>query len=216
MSKKRSVSAASDPLLLVGRVSSIASFGLFVIFVANYVDARMKNAQEVKFQEQLIAESSEQQILLDQFKAEASKWDQETQQLNQRAISEEEIASIQDKLIELAKMHGCTLKKVSPRSVYVRPLVEKKSLSNATEHREEASGMPGNREEFEVHEAGLTLSSEGDFQSTLRLLDAIKNANWFISTHQLVLRRDPAQASILAMELELNFLSLKLKSETNL
>jgi hypothetical protein len=175
----------------------------------------MKNAQEVKNQEQLIAESSEQQILLEQFKAEASKWDQEIEQLNQRAITEEEIASIQDKLIELAKKHGCTLKKVSPRSVYIRPLVEK-NPTNAAEHRDETSGLPGSRREFEVHEAGLTLSSEGDFQNTLRLLDAIKNANWLTSTHQLVLRRDPVQASILAMELELNFLSLKLKSEKNL
>jgi hypothetical protein len=215
MSKKRSITTSSDPLRLVGRVSTITSYGLFVILVVNYVDARMKNAQEVKILEQLTTEHSDQQVLLEQFKADASKWEQEIDQLNQRAISEEEIASIQDKLIELTKKHGCTLKKVSPRSVYIRPLIETDSTPS-TEHREINSGMPGSRKEFEVHEAGLTLSSEGDFQNTLRLIDAIKNANWFTSTHQLVLRRDPAQTSILAMELELNFLSLKLKTEKNL
>jgi hypothetical protein len=215
MSKKSSISSSSDPLRLIGRVSSIASFGLFVILAANYVDARIKNAQEVRIQEELVAETSLQQVQLEKFKAEATKWDQDLDLWNERAITEEEIAGIQNELIELAKKHSCTLKKVSQRGVFVRPLIEK-NPTNSGETREEVSGLPNGQKEFEVHEVGLTLSSEGDFQNTLRLLDAIKNSNWITSTHQLVLRRDPAQASMLVMDLEINFASLKLKSDKNL
>lgn len=215
MSKKSSLSNSSDPLRLIGRASSIASFGLFVILAANCVDARIKNAQEIRIQEDLVAETSLQQIQLEQFKTEASKWDHDIELLNERAVTEEEIAGIQNELIELAKKNSCTLKKVTQRGVLVRPLIEK-NQNKPGEAREENSGLPSVQKELEVHEAGLTLSSEGDFQNTLRLLEAIKNSNWITSTHQLVLRRDPAQASMLIMDLEITFLSLKIKSDKNL
>lgn len=61
---------------------------------------------------------------------------------------------------------------------------------------------------FEIHDATLALSIEGDLVPTMAFLEAVKQLPWFASTRQLVLRRDPNRASYLATELELQFSSL--------
>ncbi len=90
-------STPTDPLRTIGRVASIASFGLFVIIVVNYVDARYEYTSELATQESLLAQESEQQLRLAEYQAAAEKMESELDTLARRAIGESELATVQDR-----------------------------------------------------------------------------------------------------------------------
>jgi hypothetical protein len=208
--KKPQNHAASvvDPLQLIGRLSCLCLFGIFVIVAVKYVDAKVKNQSELDIQDRMIAESSEQRMLLEQYRSDEKSWSESVATINAKAITEEELPSVQDRMIELAKEHGCTLKKVAPRGSVVRPLIEK-DPSVQQEAPDPDSLDDQLPMAYDVREVGLSLSSEGDLTSTLNLLDAVRQQPWFVSTRQMVIRRDPAKPSNLTLEFEMNFNSLQ-------
>ena len=208
MPRKNARKNAVDPIQTLGKCASFASFGLFVIIGINYVDARYKYATELSVQEDLIAQDNEQRQRLDQFHTDSDQMNSQLSAFDKRAISEAELSNVQDQLLGLAKKHDCTIKKASPRGVLVRELITIKP-SGLQPNADDPNKVPGmGHKEFEVHDAGLALNIEGELKATLEFLEAVKKQPWLTSTRQLVLRRDPIQASRISTELELRFASL--------
>ncbi len=208
MTKQKLLKHTVDPIRTVGRIASFASFGLFVIIVINYVDAHSRYRIELDNQESLAAQEGEQRLRLEQFQAEAERLNFAVAELEKRAILESELASVQDQLLAIAKEHGCLIKKASPRGTMLRNFEDKTKPKQA-----DASPVPNDlslpkESRFEIHDATLALSIEGDLTPTMAFLEEVKQLPWFASTRQLVLRRDPNRASYLATELELQFSSL--------
>ncbi len=209
MTRSRPSKHAIDPIRSLGRTATFASFGLFVIIGINYADAHSRYRAELENQESLAAQESEQRFRLERYHNEAERLNTALAELEKRTILEAELASVQDQLLSLAKECGCTIKKASPRGKFVRNF-EDKSLANNVGVTPITlnDGSLQRDAQFEVHDACLALSIEGDLKPTMDFLQAIKLLPWIASTRQLVLRRDPARASYLATELELQFSSL--------
>jgi hypothetical protein len=208
MARQKPLKKVVDPIRSVGRLASFASFGLFVIIVINYADAHSRYCSELENQESLAAQEGEQRHRLEQFQAEAERLNAAIAELEKRAILESELASVQDQLLAIAKEHGCLIKKASPRGTMVRNFEDKTmpKREDAVVASNESSTQQDKR--FEIHDATLALSIEGDLTPTMAFLEALKKLPWLASTRQLVLRRDANRASYLATELELQFSSL--------
>jgi hypothetical protein len=212
MTRQKILKHTVDPIRNVGRVATFASFGLFVIIVINYADAHSRYSTELENQESLAAQESEQRLRLEEFQLEAERLNNAIAELEKRAILESELASVQDELLAIAKEHGCKIKKASPRGTTIRNFEDKtkKKREDATVALNDGSMQQDKR--FEIHDATLAVSIEGDLIPTMAFLEAVKKLPWLASTRQLVLRRDSNRASYLATELELQFSSLR---ETN-
>lgn len=208
MSRSKPLKRAVDPIRSIGRLASFASFGLFVIIVINYVDAHSRYTTELESQESLAAQDSEQRLRLEQYHAEAERLNTAIAELDKRAIVESELASVQDQLLGLAKEYGCTIKKASPRGKLVRNFEDKTRPRIGDVPFTLNDGSIQREKQFEIHDACLALSIEGDLKPTMAFLEAVKQLPWLVTTRQLVLRRDPNRASYLATELELQFSSL--------
>ena len=208
MARKKPHNTDFDPIRSLGKVASFISFGIFVIIVINYVDARYRYQKELLTQEDLIAQDNEQRARLEKYKGKAERMKSAIAKLEDRAVTESELAKIQDELLSLAKQYNCTLKKASPRGTIVRAFEVSKKTFDMPPLNGSLPVAGGQDKEFDVHEIGLALSFEGELKATMEFLDAIKKQPWFISTYQLGLRRDLNNASRLATELELRFSSL--------
>ena len=120
---------------------------------------------------------------------------------------------VQDKLVALAKKNQCTLKKASPRGKLVREF-ERNGNDKGT-----APNLPpqvAKESEYEIHEAGLAVSVEGNLENTMNFLEAIKQERWICSTNQLVLRRNASRSGLVDLELELGFQSLHRKPKSGI
>jgi hypothetical protein len=197
--------SAHDPLRTIGRVSTFATFGLFVIVVAKYVDSRSRIETEMASQEQLVVLGSEQQEQLLRFRSDAPRMQREWDAIEARSIQESELPAVQDRILALAREHGCQSKKASPRNSQARP------FEAGAAERGSANAPEGIKSPFEIHEVGLALSIEGDLEHTLEFLRALQRQTWYATASQIVLRRDPAKPGNMALELELKFASLHRK-----
>lgn len=199
---------AVDPIRVLGRVSSLASFGLFVIIALGYVDSRNSILEEIASQDVLLSAGSEQQLKVEEYRSRAESLGKVLADIEHRAITESELTAVQDEILALAKQHGCMPKKASPRNMQVR------DFPSVSLHR--PMDQPGiendpKQVQLEIQEVGLALSIEGDLKHTLDFLSAIKQQTWYCSTSQLVLRRDPTKASQMTLEMDLRFSSLHRK-----
>jgi hypothetical protein len=193
---------ATDPIQVLGRVSSLASFGLFVIIALGYVDSRNSILEEIESQDLLLTTGSEQQSQVEEYRSRAESFTRALADIDRRAITESELAAVQDEILALAKQNGCMPKKASPRTMQLRDLPS----TNAKQGQDIENGPKQGL--LEIHEVGLALSIEGDLKHTLDFLNAIKQQSWYCSTSQLVLRRDPTRASQMTLEMDLRFSSL--------
>ncbi len=194
-----------DPLRSLGKIVSIASFGLFVIVLVKYVDGRYHRQVETVAQETLVAQSSDQQHRLEQFQADSIRMQAELKQFDEQSIIYSELTLVQDQLLALARKHGCTLKKASPRSkgsVEFKPKFKVKENETSKDVQEDANS------EFELHQATLALNVSGDLVHILSFMKAIREQTWIAATDQLTLRREANSGGNMALEMELNFLSL--------
>lgn len=199
---------AIDPIQTLGRVASLASFGLFVIIVLGYVDSRNGVFEEMQSQNVLLSLGAEQQQQLDEFRSRSESLTGELEKAEQRAITEPELAAVQDEILALAKHHGCMPKKASPRGKQVRDFVS--DLGTADRPGSDIDPRHGL---LEIQEIGLALSIEGDLKHTLEFLQAVRKQPWYCSVGQMVVRRDPVKASNMSLEMDLRFSSLHRKQK---
>jgi hypothetical protein len=198
----------ADPLRSLGKIVSIASFGLFVIVLVKYVDGRYHCDLESNAQESLVAQNSDQQQRLERFQSESNRMRAELTQLDEQSITFAELAQVQDQLLALARKHGCTLKKASPRAKGTLDFIPK-THSRQNEPNKETPEEA--KAEFELSQAGLALNVSGDLTHILSFMKAIREQPWIASADQLILRREASTGGNMSLELELIFMSLQRK-----
>ena len=129
--------------------------------------------------------------------------------IEEQSITFAELTQVQDQLLALAKEHPCTLKKASPR------------VKGTTDFKpsRESNDRPGNPEtydevavEFQVNQAGLAINVAGELDHILSFMKAVREKTWFACTDQLTLRREANTGGKMALEMELNFMSLQRKN----
>lgn len=210
--RKDFAATPTDPLRSVGNVASIASFGLFVIVLAKYVDGRYHRDIETSAQESLVSQSADQQSRLERFQSESNRMQSELKSLDEQSISYTELTQVQDQLLALARKHGCTLKKTSPRAkgtIDFKPVKSSQGLEPNLERTKDA--QEDIKAEFELHQAALALNVSGDLVHILSFLKAVREQTWIASADQLTLRREGNTAGNMCLELELVFMSLQRK-----
>ena len=197
-----------DPLRSLGKVVSIASFGLFVIVLFKYVDGRYHCNVEFSAQKSLVAQNSDQHQRLEKFQLESSRMRAELESIDDQSITFSELTQVQDQLLALARQHGCTLKKASPRA---KGTVDFKPTIHLTEKDASKDTLDEIKIEFELQQSVLALNVAGDLTHILSFMKAIRDQPWIASSDQLVLRREANAGGHMSLELELNFLSLQRK-----
>lgn len=196
----------SDPLRSVGKIASIASFGLFVIVLAKYVDGRYHCEVETAARETLAAQSADQQSRLERYQTDSIRMQEELNQIDLQSITFAELTQVQDQLLALARKYDCTLKKASPRIKGTSDFKTAKTNRDPQESNSDESAP-----EFEMNQAGLALNVAGDLNQILTFMKAIREQSWFASTDQLTLRREANAGGKMSLEMELNFISLQRK-----
>lgn len=201
----------TDPIRSLGKIVSIASFGLFVIVVVKYVDGRYHRDVEAVAQASLLVQNTNQHQRLEQFQADSIRMQAELKRFDEQSITFSELTQVQDQLLALARQHGCTLKKASPRS---KGIVDFKSSTNSKENEARKDLPDDPHAEFEMHQSCLALNVAGDLVHILSFMKAIREKSWIASTDQLSLRREANSGGNMSLEMELNFLSLQRKKPT--
>ena len=206
--RRQDFSKPTDPIRSLGKIVSIASFGLFVIILLKYVDGRYHCELESSEQESLVAQSTDQHQRLERFQSESNRMQSELKRLDEQTITFAELTQIQDRLLALARQQGCTLKKASPRS---KSAVDFKSKAKTQDNQTNSEGQDEPKAEYELLQAGLALNVSGDLAHILSFMKAVREQPWIASTDQLTLRREASSGGSMSLELELNFLSLQQK-----
>ena len=206
--RKDIAKSLSDPIRSLGKVVSIASFGLFVIILVKYVDGRYHCESETAAQATLVLQSTNQQLRLERYENDAIRMQAELKQLDEQSVTYAELNLVQDHLLALARRYSCTLKKASPR---VKGTIDFKTRLNTKDNESNRDGPDDALPEFELQQAGLSLNLSGDLDHLIAFMKAIREQAWFVSTDQLTLRREANIGGNMALEIELNFLSLQPK-----
>ncbi len=200
---------ATDPIQTLGKLSSVVSFGLFVIILIKYVDGRYSRESESAMQQTLAFQEEENQRKLIQYESDSKELLAELERFEEDTISFSELEKVQDEFLLLATKYGCTLKKASPNEKQTVPfLLGSRSSFDATAS---TSTQPNEEAEFETPRCGLVLSLSGDLGSVMAFVKAVREKSWITSTSQLSLRRDSSVAGIMSLEMELTFLCLQRK-----
>lgn len=210
--RRQDFSKPTDPIRSLGKIVSIASFGLFVIILAKYVDGRYHCELEAAEQASLVSQNTDQQQRLEQYQADSIRMQAELKQIDEQSITYAELTQVQDQLLALARLHNCTLKKASPR---VKGTVDFKAKANSKDTDSNNDVPEDAVPEFEIHHAGLALNVAGDLTHILSFMKAIREQTWFAATDQLTLRREANSGGSMALEMELNFLSLQRKKTSD-
>lgn len=204
--RKEIAKAPADPLRSVGKIVSIASFGLFVIVLAKYVDGRYHCEVETAARATLAAQSADQQSRLERYQTDSIRMQDELNQIDNQSITFAELTQVQDQLLALARKHDCTLKKASPRN---KGTADFKPAKKTTDNQE--SVQDDSVPEFEMNQAGLAINVAGDLNHILGFMKAIREQSWIAATDQLTLRREANSGGKMSLEMELNFISLQRK-----
>ena len=199
---------AADPIRTLGKIASIASFGLFVIILVKYVDGRYHCESETAVQATLVAQNTVQQLRLERYQNDSMRMQAEVKQIDEQSITHSELTQVQDQLLALARQHSCTLKKASPR---IKGTVDFKAKIPTKDNETNKDDPDDRPPEFEMQQAGLSLNVNGELDHILSFMKAIREQAWFVSTDQLTLRREANSGGHMALEIELNFLSLQPK-----
>jgi hypothetical protein len=208
--QRRVVAAKSmDPIRTLGKVSSIATFGLFVIILIQYVDARNSRMAEMEDQQSLISQETVSELRVARYQADAKTLNEQLKGYEEQAITFRKLNQVQDELLILAKKHGCTLKKASPRERETIP------FGNETSQNKEPSSDPNdpnsNKRELELIQSSLSLNIAGDLNHIVTFLKAIRDQPWIAQTSQLILRREQNTNGGMSLEMELTFGKLQIK-----
>jgi hypothetical protein len=200
---------ATDPIRTLGKVSSIATFGLFVIILIQYVDARNSRMAEMEDQESLISQETLSEMRVDRYRADSKAFNQQLKGYDEQAITFSKLNQVQDELLILAKKHGCTLKKASPRDRETVP------FGNDSDQEKEVSSDPNDpnssKHELELIQSSLSLNIAGDLNHIVAFLKAIRDQPWIAQTSQLILRREQNTNGGMSLEMELTFGKLQIK-----
>ena len=211
-SRRSDYSKPADPIRSIGKIVSIASFGLFVIIVAKYVDGRYHCEVEAAAQTALVSQNSDQQQRLELYQADSIRMQAELKQIDEQSVSYTELTQVQDQLLALARQNNCTLRKASPR---VKGTVDFKTKANSKDNESYNDGLEDAVPEFEIHQACLVLNVAGDLTRILSFMKAIREQTWVATTEQLTLRRESNNVGGMSLEMELNFLCLQRKKTSD-
>jgi hypothetical protein len=132
----------------------------------------------------------------------------ELKKFDEQSITFAKLTQVQDQLLALAREHGCTLKKASPRA---KGKVDFVPNANLTEKESSKDAQDEFKAEFELHQCGLALSVAGELAQILSFMRAVREQTWIASADQLFLRREASSGGNMSLELDLNFWSLQKK-----
>ncbi len=190
-----------DPLQLAGKIVNFGAFGLLVIFSLWAADDFYRLYCESADQHRLLAESEQQELLLQDYRETANEISEPIAKHQQRIVNAERLPQIQDQLVRLAKEKHCNLKKSTPKGHNARPLGERGLKDELTD----LLHTPINEADFVLHQEVLAINLEGSLENLSAFMRGVAQQNWLCSTDEMTMYQRPDESDYLVLELELTF-----------
>lgn len=188
-----------DPATLLGRILNFGAFGLLVIFGLYVADDLQRMSRDgIEFQ-RAYQSQIQQQAELEEIQRGANRITSSIRRIEGRMVSKERMSGVDDRIVELAQMHECVLRKSLSQGRSSEALFDE-------EDEGQGSGFRSNDQaRFLLEKESVLLTVEGTLEQLFAFVEGISSESWLCSTDEMNLQPSGSQSETLTLDIEISF-----------